>query len=221
MRAAAKERAARDGFLPFRREYLTIEVAILVAVVLTAFASYYRQSLTRVEQIDLIPAPLIHVGEPARDVRARLDRGEIAPVTDHVLVATEDDRPLDWLPVARLVDLEQVPASAPGGAEPVIDQVTTLRDALSALFEANAAYGPVVDEHGPEQRGPHPLDQQRVRQPLVLQRFEHDGPGPREQVRERRIAREVQPQRHRGGEVADRVRDAQLPRARRIRVSRP
>ena len=31
------------------------------------------------------------------------------------------------------------------GAEPVLDQVTTLRDALSALFEANAAYGAVVD----------------------------------------------------------------------------
>jgi osmoprotectant transport system ATP-binding protein len=105
-------------------------------------------SLTRVEQIDLIPAPLVRVGEPAREARARVDRGEIVPITDHVLVATDDDRPLDWLPVARLDDLEQIPASAPGGAEPVIDQVTTLRDALSALFEANAAYGPVVDEQG-------------------------------------------------------------------------
>jgi osmoprotectant transport system ATP-binding protein len=105
-------------------------------------------SLTRVEQIDLIAAPLVHAGEAAGDVRARLDRGAIVPVTDHVLVATEDDRPLDWLPVARLVDLDRIPAAAPGGAEPVIDQVTTLRDALSALFEANAAYGPVVDDRG-------------------------------------------------------------------------
>jgi osmoprotectant transport system ATP-binding protein len=105
-------------------------------------------SLTRVEQIDLIPAPLVHVGEPAGDVRARLDRREIVPVGDHVLVATEDDHPLDWLAVARIVDLDRIPASAPGGAEPVIDQVTTLRDALSAIFEANAAYGPVVDDRG-------------------------------------------------------------------------
>ena len=105
-------------------------------------------SLTRVEEIDLIPPPLVHVGEPAREVRARIDRGQIAPIADHVLVATDDDRPLDWLPVGRLDDLDQIPPSAPGGAEPVIDQVTTLRDALSALFEANAAYGPVVDERG-------------------------------------------------------------------------
>ena len=81
-------------------------------------------------------------------MRARIDRGQIVPIADHVLVATDDDRPLDWLPVGRLDDLDQIPPSAPGGAEPVIDQVTTLRDALSALFEANAAYGPVVDERG-------------------------------------------------------------------------
>ncbi|HSJ74240.1 MAG TPA: ATP-binding cassette domain-containing protein [Miltoncostaeaceae bacterium] len=105
-------------------------------------------SLTRVEEIELIAPPLVHVGEPGPDARARIDRGEIAPVADHVLVTTDDDRPLDWLPVARLDDLDQIPASAPGGAEPVIDQVTTLRDALSALFEANAAYGPVVDDRG-------------------------------------------------------------------------
>ena len=105
-------------------------------------------SLTRVEQIDLIPPPLVHVGESVHEVRARIDRGQIVPIADHVLVATDDDRPLDWLPVGRLDDLDQIPPSAPGGAEPVIDQVTTLRDALSALFEANAAYGPVVDERG-------------------------------------------------------------------------
>jgi hypothetical protein len=65
-----------------------------------------------------------------------------------VLVAGDDGRPLDWLAVGRLSGLDRIPAAAPGGAEPVIDQVATLRDALSALFEANAAYGAVVDEHG-------------------------------------------------------------------------
>jgi diguanylate cyclase (GGDEF)-like protein/PAS domain S-box-containing protein len=50
MRAATKEQTARDGFLPFRRDYLTIEIAIVVAIILTAFASYYRDPLVRVEQ---------------------------------------------------------------------------------------------------------------------------------------------------------------------------
>ncbi len=105
-------------------------------------------SLTRVEEIDLIPPPLARAGEPAEEVRARIARGDLAPVADHVLVTDAGGRPLDWLPTSRLDGLAEVPAAAPGGAEPVIDHVTTLRDALSALFEANAAYGPVVDERG-------------------------------------------------------------------------
>ena len=105
-------------------------------------------SLTRVEEIELIPPPLVRRGEPVERVRARIERGEIVPVADHLLVADEDDHPLDWLPVPRLEALQAIPPVEPGGAEPVIDQVTTLRDALSALFEANAAYGAVVDEDG-------------------------------------------------------------------------
>jgi osmoprotectant transport system ATP-binding protein len=106
-------------------------------------------SLARIEEIDLIAAPLVRAGEPAEEVRARIARGEITPVADHLLVATDEGRPLDWLPVSRLDGgMAEIPASAPGGAEPVIDGVTTLRDALSALLESNAAYGAVVDERG-------------------------------------------------------------------------
>jgi osmoprotectant transport system ATP-binding protein len=105
-------------------------------------------SLTRVEEVELIPAPLVRVGEPVEDVRGRIDRGALTPVAGHLLIATEEGRPLDWLSLDRLDRLTQVPASAPGGAEPVIDHVTTLRDALSALFESNSAYGPVVDAGG-------------------------------------------------------------------------
>ena len=105
-------------------------------------------SLTRVEQIELIPPPAVRTGEPVERVRERIARGELVPVADHLLVTDEDDHPLDWLPVALLETLEAIPPAEPGGADPVIDQVTTLRDALSALFEANAAYGAVVDENG-------------------------------------------------------------------------
>jgi osmoprotectant transport system ATP-binding protein len=105
-------------------------------------------SLTRVEEVELIPAPLVHVGEPVEAVRGRIARGALTPVAGHLLIATEDGRPLDWLALDRLDRLSRIPASAPGGAEPVIDHVTTLRDALSALFESNSAYGPVVDAVG-------------------------------------------------------------------------
>jgi osmoprotectant transport system ATP-binding protein len=105
-------------------------------------------SLTRVEEIDLIAPPLVRAGEPADDVRGRIARREMEPIDGQVLVADAEGRPLDWLPVARLPKDGPVPERPPGGAEPVIDRVTTLRDALSALFEANAVYGPVVDESG-------------------------------------------------------------------------
>jgi osmoprotectant transport system ATP-binding protein len=130
-------------------ELLASPVDDFVADFVGADRALKSLSLTRVEDIELIPPPLVRVGEPVEEVRARLARGELVPVADHVLVATDDGRPLDWLPVARLEgDMVQIPASAPGGAEPVIDHVTTLRDALSALFETNAAYGAVVDEAG-------------------------------------------------------------------------
>ena len=38
--------------------------------------------------------------------------------------------------------------AGPGRLEPVIDRLTTLRDALSALFEAGATHGAVVDGEG-------------------------------------------------------------------------
>jgi osmoprotectant transport system ATP-binding protein len=130
-------------------ELLASPVDDFVADFVGADRALKSLSLTRVEDIELIPPPLVRVGEPVDEVRARLARGELVPVADHVLVATDDGRPLDWLPVARLEgDMVQIPASAPGGAEPAIDHVTTLRDALSALFETNAAYGAVVDEAG-------------------------------------------------------------------------
>jgi osmoprotectant transport system ATP-binding protein len=103
-------------------------------------------SLTRLEEIDLLPAPAVRAGEPVADVRGRIARNELHPIDHQVLVTDARGRPLDWIQVARLYGT--VPSRPAGGAEPVLDQVTTLRDALSAIFEANAAYGAVVDGGG-------------------------------------------------------------------------
>jgi osmoprotectant transport system ATP-binding protein len=141
----------RDGHLiqyASPAELLANPVDDFVADFVGADRALKSLSLTRVEDVDLIPAPLVRVGEATDEVRERIARGDIQPISGHVLVATGDDRPLDWLPVERLEHTARVPAAAPGGAEPVIDVVTTLRDALSALFESNSAYGPVVDGGG-------------------------------------------------------------------------
>ena len=105
-------------------------------------------SLTRLEEIDLLDAPLVRAGEPVADVQARIDRGELEPIGGQVLVSDMAGRPLGWLPLTALGGAETVPDHRDRRPEPVLDQVTTLRDGLSALFEANAAYGVVVDGHG-------------------------------------------------------------------------
>ena len=105
-------------------------------------------SLTRLEEIDLLEAPLVRTGEPVADVQARIERGELEPIGGQVLVSDMAGRPLGWLPLTALGDAGTVPDHRARRPEPVLDQVTTLRDGLSALFEANAAYGVVVDGHG-------------------------------------------------------------------------
>jgi diguanylate cyclase (GGDEF)-like protein/PAS domain S-box-containing protein len=49
MRAAMGERAQRKGFRLFRRDHLTVELLVIVAAVLTAAASYNRDTLTHRE----------------------------------------------------------------------------------------------------------------------------------------------------------------------------
>jgi diguanylate cyclase (GGDEF)-like protein/PAS domain S-box-containing protein len=49
MRAAIKKHAGPNGFRPLRRGHLTIELLVVGAAVLTAFASYYRDTLTHRE----------------------------------------------------------------------------------------------------------------------------------------------------------------------------
>jgi diguanylate cyclase (GGDEF)-like protein/PAS domain S-box-containing protein len=49
MQAAIGERAGRNGFRLFRRDHLTVELLVVAAAVLTAFASYNRDTLTRRE----------------------------------------------------------------------------------------------------------------------------------------------------------------------------
>ena len=105
-------------------------------------------SLARLEDVELVSPPTVSIGDPVEGVHERIARGDLIPIDRQVLVVDGGGRPLDWLAVSRLDEGRVVPTRPSGGAEPVLDQVTTLRDALSALLEANAAYGVVVDPAG-------------------------------------------------------------------------
>ena len=105
-------------------------------------------SLTTIEDMQPALAPVVRVGEPTAEVRARLEAGDLEPLGGEVLVCDRDGRPRDWMPVERALAGTSVPERPPGGAEPLIDRLATLRDAVSALFEANASNGVVVDGDG-------------------------------------------------------------------------
>jgi osmoprotectant transport system ATP-binding protein len=105
-------------------------------------------ALTRLEDIETAPAPLVRAGDATDVVRRRLVGGDLVALDEGLLVVDAADRPLAWMPVAALEDSAVVPAPAAGGAEPLLDPLMTLRDALSAILGAGASHGVVVDGDG-------------------------------------------------------------------------
>jgi osmoprotectant transport system ATP-binding protein len=101
--------------------------------------------IVHVEAMELSPAPVVTAGDRGADALARIAAGRLKPIDDEVLVVDAQRRPLDWLPVGRIRGDEPLPAPPLGRADPVVDRMTTLRDALSALLGASASHAVVVD----------------------------------------------------------------------------
>ena len=102
-----------------------------------------RLSLQRVRDVDLWKAPLVRVGEPVAQARAKSADSEVP----YPLLLDEQGRPLGWLS-ERGLQGERVTAELTSKAEPRLELDDILRDALSDLLAEEAQYGPVVDEHG-------------------------------------------------------------------------
>jgi osmoprotectant transport system ATP-binding protein len=102
-----------------------------------------RLALQRVRDIDLWKAPLVRIGEPVADVRARLGDADL----EIPLVVDDEGRPKGWLS-ERGLQGERVREDFRSGPEPVVELDDILRDALSDLLSADSQYGPVVDADG-------------------------------------------------------------------------
>jgi osmoprotectant transport system ATP-binding protein len=102
-----------------------------------------RLALQRVRDVDLWKAPLVRVGEPAAEARAKLADSEV----QFPLLVDGDGRPLGWLSEKGLHG-ERVERELRSKAEPVLELDDVLRDALSDLLQEEAQYGPVVDHRG-------------------------------------------------------------------------
>jgi len=102
-----------------------------------------RLALQRVRDVDLWKAPLVRVGEPVAEARAKATDSEVP----YPLLVDDDGRPLGWLSERGLVG-ERVQHELRSSAEPVLETDDILRDALSDLLQEEAQYGPVVDGRG-------------------------------------------------------------------------
>ncbi|MET0762300.1 MAG: CBS domain-containing protein, partial [Thermoleophilaceae bacterium] len=102
-----------------------------------------RLALQRVRDVDLWKAPLVRVGEPVAEARAKLADAEVP----YPLLVDGDGRPLGWLSERGLAG-ERVERELRSNPEPILDLDDVLRDALSGLLAEEAQYGPVVDRRG-------------------------------------------------------------------------
>jgi osmoprotectant transport system ATP-binding protein len=102
-----------------------------------------RLALQRVRDVDLWKAPLVRLGEPAAEARAKVAASDISIP----LLVDGDGRPVGWLSERALAG-ERVREELRSGPEPIVELDDILRDALSDLLANEAQYGPVVDSQG-------------------------------------------------------------------------
>jgi osmoprotectant transport system ATP-binding protein len=102
-----------------------------------------RLALQRVRDVDLWKAPLVRVGEPVAETRAKLADSEVP----FPLLIDGDGKPLGWLSEKGLAG-ERVEHELRSEAKPLLEMDDVLRDALSDLLQEEAQYGPVVDHRG-------------------------------------------------------------------------
>jgi osmoprotectant transport system ATP-binding protein len=102
-----------------------------------------RLALQRVRDVDLWRAPIVRVGEPVAEARAKVAACDLP----YPLLVDGDGRPLGWLSERALTG-ELVEEDLRSRAEPVVELDDVLRDALSDLLAHEAQYGAVVDARG-------------------------------------------------------------------------
>jgi osmoprotectant transport system ATP-binding protein len=115
-----------------------------VARFVGADRSLKRLSLSRVREIPLDQPTVVPVGEDAATIQRALERSG----GPYVLMVDDGNRPLGWLWEKDLRTPGPVGPDRPTSADPLLDQDSTLRDALSAMLGSAVQDGVVVDSDG-------------------------------------------------------------------------
>ncbi len=129
-------------------ELLAAPVDEFVADFVGADRALKRLALVRLEELELTAPPTVHPGESVEVVLARVRTGDLSPVDGYLLLAETGGRPLGWLAAGRLEPGGRIPPTPGGRTEPILDRLTSVRDALSAMLDAGAQSAVVVDGDG-------------------------------------------------------------------------
>ena len=101
-----------------------------------------RLSLTRVGDLELLPAITAPVGADAADARRRI----MADSFPYLLLTDSDGRPIGWLDQHDIPTEGTLTEQMAESMSPLVGLRTTLKDALSGLLEAGVMAGIVADE---------------------------------------------------------------------------
>jgi osmoprotectant transport system ATP-binding protein len=102
-----------------------------------------RLALQRVRDIDLWKPPIVRVGEPVAEARAKVADSDLP----YPLLVDDGERPVGWLSERGLTG-ERVERILRSPAEPTVELDDVLRDALADLLQAETQYGAVLDARG-------------------------------------------------------------------------
>ncbi len=122
-------------------EILASPASPFVARFVGADRGLKRLSLTRVNDLELVPAVTARVGGDAGDARRRAT----ADPFGYLLLLDAEERPLGWVSARGIPDAGALDESVVETTSPLLDRRTTLKDALSILLDRDVQAGVVVD----------------------------------------------------------------------------
>ncbi len=125
-------------------EILASPASEFVARFVGADRGLKRLSLSRVGDLELLPAATARVGEDAAAARARA----LADPFAYLLLVDEANRPLGWIDQREIPSDGRLTESMAEPMSPLMNRRTTLKDALSLLLDADVQAGIVVDRMG-------------------------------------------------------------------------
>ncbi|CAN5530067.1 betaine/proline/choline family ABC transporter ATP-binding protein [soil metagenome] len=125
-------------------EILAAPASDFVARFVGADRGLKRLSLTRVGDVELLPAVTARVGDEAADARRRA----LADPFPYLLLVDDEQRPIGWLEQDHIPGTGVLTVERAGAMSPLLERRMTLKDALSLLLDADVMAGIVVDDDG-------------------------------------------------------------------------